>query len=444
MHKFPNALVIMLGFILFVSILTYIIPHGKFERIKDPDQNYEMVVQGSFTIVDSEPISIFQVFMAIPEGMIKAADIIVLILLIGGSFYVIEETGALKEGIIYMTDVLKGQKEIALVIVSLLFATGGALNGLQEEVIAMTPVLLFFTRRLGYNPFVTVAVSHGSAVLGSSFSPMNPFAVALAQKYAQLPILSGSAFRIVIFVIAFAVWTFMIIRYANKNRIEKEQHSDQIIKSISSRSKIILSLTMIAFALMIYGLLWMEWGFNEMSAEFFVLGIAVGLIGKLGLNGTSEAYIRGFKEMIFAGLIIGFANSISLILKQGMILDTIIYGLFTPLQYFPKSLAAVSMMISQTLLHFPVPSYSSQAVITMPVLAPLSDLIGLSRQVCVLAYQYGAVMMDMLVPTNGALMAIITIAGISYNNWFKFVIKPTLIIMAVAAISIVTAVFIGY
>ena len=236
----------------------------------------------------------------------------------------------------------------------------------------------------------------------------------------------------------------MIIKYANKNRIEKEQNTDHGLRSISTRSTIILVSTALAFIIMIYGLLWLDWGFNEMSAEFFVLGVAAGLIGKLGINGTSEAYIKGFKEMTFAAVIMGLANSITLILKQGMIIDTIIYGLFTPLQYLPKTFAAVFMMMSQALLHFPVPSYSGQAILTMPVLSPLSDLIGLSRQVCVLAYQYGAVMMDILVPTNGALMAIITIAGISYNKWFKFAIKPTLVIMALGAIALVLAVYIDY
>ena len=120
------------------------------------------------------------------------------------------------------------------------------------------------------------------------------------------------------------------------------------------------------------------------------------------------------------------------------------YGLFIPTQYLPTSLSGVSMMISQALLHFPVPSYSGQAILTMPILVPLSDLIGLSRQICVLAYQYGAVMMDMLIPTNGALMAIIAIAGISFNKWFKFALKPTLVIMAFGALSIVLAIHIGY
>ena len=246
-----------------------------------------------------------------------------------------------------------------------------------------------------------------------------------------------------VFFFAFILWVYLIIRYANKNRIEKEGEQDTDQPSISIRNLLILGLTGAAFGLMIYGILWLEWGFNEISAEFFVLGIIVGLIGKLGFNETCEVYIKGFKELTFAVIIVGLANSITIILEKGMITDTIIYGLFTPMQYFPKSLAAVSMMVSQSILHFPVSSYSGQALMTIPILSPLSDLIGLSRQVVVLAYQYGAVMMDVLIPTNGALMAILAIAGISYNNWFKFIIKPLLILFGLCAIALIVAVYAG-
>lgn len=156
----------------------------------------------------------------------------------------------------------------------------------------------------------------------------------------------------------------------------------------------------IAFVILVIGMMKYNWGFNEMSTEFFALGILVGLIGKLGMNGTIETYIDGFKELVFAAMIVGFASSISIILKQGMIIDSIIYGLLTPMQYLPKSLAAISMMISQSVLHFPVSSYSGQAILTMPILTPLSDLIGISRQVCVFAYQYGAVMTDLIPNTR--------------------------------------------
>jgi uncharacterized ion transporter superfamily protein YfcC len=204
-----------------------------------------------------------------------------------------------------------------------------------------------------------------------------------------------------------------------------------------------MTLVVMAFALLIYGMLSLGWGFNEITAEFFVLGIICGLIGKLGINGTSETYIEGLKEMSFAALIMGLANSISIVLKEGVIIDSIIYGLFLPMQYLPTSLSAVSMMLSQAILHFPVPSYSGQAVLTMPILAPLSDLLGLSRQVCVLAYQYGAPTMDLLVPTNGALMAIIALAGIPFNEWLRFAIKPALAILALGAVALIAAIFMG-
>jgi uncharacterized ion transporter superfamily protein YfcC len=434
----------MIGFILFSTILTYIIPHGEYERITNQETNQVSVVPNSYKVIESAPVTIAETFMAIPEGIILRADLIALILLIGGSFFVIEKTGALKEGIEYLTVILKGREEIALILVSLVFLTGGALSGLQEEIIAMTPVLLYLSSRLGYNAFVALAISFGSAILGAAFSPINPFAVVIAQNEANLEFLSGSSYRLIILAIAFIIWMFMVIRYANKNRIIKVEDEINISRRLSIRSTLILGLVALAFMILIVGMLKFNWGFNEMSAEFFVLGILIGLIGKLGINGTSEAYIEGFKVMIFAAMIVGLSSSISIILKQGMVVDTIIYGLFTPMQYLPKSLSAVSMMVSQSFLHFAVPSYSGQAVLTMPILAPLSDLIGISRQVCVLAYQYGAVMMDLLIPTNGALMAVIAIAGISFDNWFKFAFKLCLVIFGVAAFAIVIAIYTGF
>lgn len=444
MKKFPNALVIMIGFIILSTILTYIIPQGAYQRIENPETGQITVVEGSYKTVEAEPVSIYKMLLSIPEGVVERASLITLILLIGGCFYVIEKTGALKEGITYLIIKLNGKEELVLIIVSIIFLVGGATMGLQEEIIAMLPVLLYLTSRLGYNAYVAIAISFGSAILGASFSPMNPFAVVIAQKETGLEFLSGSWFRLIVLVIAFIVWMFMIIRYANKNRVEKVIDTEETFEKVSIRSIIILSLVGVAFVILVIGMLNYNWEFNEMSAEFFALGIIVGLIGKLGLNGTIETYIEGFRELVFAAMILGFASSISIILQEGMIIDSIIYGLFQPMQYLPKSLAAVSMMISQSLLHFPVSSYSGQAILTMPILAPLSDLMGISRQVCVLAYQYGAVMADLIYPTQGALMAIIAIAGISFDKWFKFILKFFLAILGVGSIAIVVAVFIGF
>jgi uncharacterized ion transporter superfamily protein YfcC len=196
------------------------------------------------------------------------------------------------------------------------------------------------------------------------------------------------------------------------------------------------------FTLVTYGLLFWDWNFSQMAACFFLLGFSSGLIGRLGINGTAEAYGAGFREMIFACVIIGMAYSISLVLKEGKVIDSIVYGLFGPLQFLPPAASSVIMMIAHSIFHLPVSSYSGQAILTMPILVPLSDLIGISRQTCVLAYQYGAVMMDVIIPTNGGLMAVLAVASIPYDQWMKFIIKPMLIILVISAVAVVVATFI--
>ena len=286
-------------------------------------------------------------------------------------------------------------------------------------------------------------MSYGSTVLGSAFSPSNPFGVIIAQQETGVSLLSGSVFRLVVLGIAFLIWMLYLVRYNAKHRTEKMQASDTQEK-MSLSSKIILTLLCLTFVVVLYGLLKLDWGFMEMSASFFFLGLVSGLLGKLGVNGTGEAYIDGFKEMIFAAIIIGLANSISMVLQEGMIIDSIVYGLFGPLQYVSASLSGVLMMVAHTILHIPIPSYSGQAILTMPILVPLSDLIGISRQTCVLAYQYGAITADMFVPTNGALMAILAVCGIPYNKWLQFAWKPTALLLLLGALAIVVSVYTGY
>ncbi len=443
MKKFPNAFVIIISVIILSWILTYLIPQGAYQRVTDPESGITEVINDSYRQISAEHLSAFDLLLVIPRGIAGRANIIVLILLLGGCFYVIEKTGALTQGLHKLVSLLKGQEKLALISISAIFTMAGVTIGMQEEVIALTPVLLLFGRSLGFDVFTILYMSYGSTVLGSAFSPSNPFGVLIAQKEAGLPLLSGSEVRFIVLFFAFVLWISYLIYYTKKNRVDKMEMSSTE-KSIPLRSGVILSLLGVTFVVVTYGMLKHEWGFIELSASFFALGIISGLIAKFGANRTGEFYIEGFKEMVFAAMIIGLANSISLILKEGMIIDSIVYGLFGPLKELPPSISGVLMMFSHTVLHFPIPSYSGQAIMTMPVLVPLSDLIGLSRQTCVMAYQYGAIMGDMIVPTNGALMAIIAITGIPYNKWFKFAWRPTLLMLLVGAIAIIVAVATGY
>jgi uncharacterized ion transporter superfamily protein YfcC len=442
-RTFPNALTIVVAFILVAGALTYVIPKGKYDRVVDPGTKREVVVPGSYKLVKVDNLSPFEIMTCIPRGIINGGEVVVLIFLVGGCFFVVDKTGALKEGVGHLSAKLKGREEFALVIVGLLFAFGGAAEGLQEEIIPLIPVLLVLTRDLGYPPTVAVAISFGAATVGAAFSPMNPFGVVIAQRIAEVPFLTGIYFRIFIFSMAFTVWMFMIIRYANRNRLEKNIHESGAKTKLSNSNSLILFIVIMAFALLIFGMLVLGWGFNQISAEFFVVTILVGLIGGMGINNTFIAYAEGFKDMTFAAMIVGLAYGISLVLKEGVVIDSIIYGLFTPLQYVPSAISALGMMGSQAALHVLVPSYSGQAVLTMPILAPLSDLIGLSRDVCVLTYQYGAILMDLIIPTNGALMAVIAIAGLSYKEWFAFILKRLLIIYLLCVIALFAAISMG-
>jgi uncharacterized ion transporter superfamily protein YfcC len=443
MKKFPNAIVIILSVILFAWILTFIIPQGSYERTLNETTELTTVVSDSYKQQESPHLSTFDLLLAIPKGIVGRADLVVLILILGGCFYLIEKTGALQQGLNQLIVILAGKESLALVIISMLFITGGFTIALQEEIIAMTPILLLFGRSIGYNAKTIVAASLGSAIVGASFSPFNPFGVVIAQKEAGLELLSGYEFRLVVLVIASMVWILYVLRYSSKNRIEKSI-KEEVTESLTFRNKLILTFLAITFSVVTYALIALSWGFNEMSACFFVLGLVSGLIAGFSFNKTTEVYIDGFKEMVFAALIIGLANGVSVILKEGMIIDTIVYGLFGPLQHLPPALSAVLMMVSHSILHFPMPSTSGHAILTMPILTPLADLIGLSRQICVLAYQYGAIMMDLIVPTNGATMAVIALAGINYKNWLKFIVKPVLIMMGIGALAILIAVQIGY
>ncbi len=463
--RFPHPLTLLTGFILVGAALSYVLPAGRYERRDDPVTGRSVVVPGTYRAVEPDPVGPFEAVVAIPRGMADAADIVFLVFLIGGAFAVFDATGALRRGIAWLVRVL-GDREILIIpLVSLAFATGGVLENLQEEIIALVPALLLLARRLGYTPLTAVAMSAGAAFVGSAFSPINPFQVGIAQKLAELPLLSGGGFRMLFLALALTLWIGSTMRHAARTRVAPSmgaegdmavhgraddrhppglgQPGDAGPDGIGRRDAVIFGLLGLTFATLVYGLLRLGWDFDHLSALFFIFGVAVGLIGRLGVTGTAEAYADGFRSMAYAALLIGFARAIFVVLDDGQIVDTIVHGMFTPIQDLPVGLSALGMVAAHTAVHVPVPSVSGQAVLTLPVLVPLSDLLGLSRQVTVLAYQYGAGLCDLITPTNGALMAILAAGGVRYEEWMRFCVPRYLLLVALGAVSIGVAIVIG-
>jgi uncharacterized ion transporter superfamily protein YfcC len=202
---------------------------------------------------------------------------------------------------------------------------------------------------------------------------------------------------------------------------------------------VILFLVAAPFVAYVVGVLRWDWGFNELSAAFLVAGLAVGLVGRLGLEGTVDAYLEGVRAVVGAAILVGVARAISLVLEDGRVIDTILQGLAAPLARSPRALAAVLMVPVHAILHVPVPSVSGQAVLTMPVMVPLSDLLGFSRQATVLAYQTGAGLTELWTPTNGALMAVLLAAGVPFGKWLRFAVPMVLVLTAVGIVGIVLA-----
>jgi uncharacterized ion transporter superfamily protein YfcC len=312
-----------------------------------------------------------------------------------------------------------------------------------EEIIALVPVLLLLARRVGFDALTVVAMSLGAAGMGSTFGPVNPFSVGIAQKLAELPLLSGLWFRMAVMIPALGVWVWGTMRYAARHRLPPSSGEQEDDVGLSPRHVLTLTAVMATFVFYVYGALQYSWGFDEMSALFLLMGIAVGLLGGLGVTGTSLAFVDGFRSMAFAAIVIGVARAIFVVLDQGRIVDTIIHAMVTALEQLPATLFAVGMSVVQTVIALPVPSSSGRAVLTMPILVPLSDLLGLSRQVTVLAYQYGPGIVGQISPTDGPLMAILALAGVSYERWLRFCVPICAVLFVMSLVAVVIAAMIG-
>ncbi len=441
--RFPHPLALLVSCILLAAVLTWILPAGRYQRHEDPVTGRSLVVPGTYTLVPATPVGPLDALDAIPKGMLDAGLIIFYVFLVGGAFSVVDRTGALTRLVNSMVRMLSGRGLLVIPIAGVAFAVGGMLIQMEEELIAFVPVLLLLTRRLGFRPMVAVSMSLGASLVAASFSPFNPFQVGIAQKVADLQLASGWQFRLAFLVPAVVIWLAATMVYAKRTRTEPEQVEVDAGPGAGWRHAAVLVVVLASFVVFVVGELKYGWDFDRLAVVFFTMGVLAGLIGGLGITGTAEGFVEGFRAIAYASLLIGFARAIYVVMDQGSIVDTIVHGLFAPVAGLPVTVSALAMMGLHTLVHLPVPSTSGHAVLTLPVLVPLSDLIGLSRQVTVLAYQYGAGLTNMLWPTNGALMAMLAAAGVTFDAWLRFAVPVLLGLFVLAAVAIGVGVAIG-
>jgi len=462
--KVPHTLVILFGMVILAQILTYVIPAGSFDRMEN-DKGRLQVVPGSFHRTPETPaLSPLASLTAVPKGFSGAHEIIFFVFIIGGAFAVLRATGAVDAG---MHALLRrwGDRPFWLVAGGItLFAVGSSTIGFGEEYFPFVPVLITLALALGYDRLTAVAIVMVGYGTGYGAAVINPFTTLLAQDIAGLQPGSGLWYRLVMIAIFVPIGIHHVWSYAKK--VGRNPAASLLAdvnapngKSIASGGdgeavadhspmttthKLVLTVVGIAMVVLVYGLIRLDWYLDEMQGVFIALTLIIAIIARMRPDRTAVEFGRGAASLTSVALLIGVARGIQVVLNEGGIVDTMVHGISLPLQELPGVLSAVGMFFVQSLANFFIPSGSGQAFVTMPIMAPLADLVGVSRQVAVLAYQFGDGFSNILIPTQYVLLGVLAMAGVPYDRWLRFILPFMVKIAIVGSIALAVAVLIGY
>ncbi|HSA56505.1 MAG TPA: hypothetical protein VLE53_12430 [Gemmatimonadaceae bacterium] len=429
--RLPHPVLLLLAAIAVAAVLTWLLPAGEYDRREDVATGRNVVVAGTYHRVEAAPVTPFAAVMAIPRGFAEGIDVVMTILLVGAAWFLVDRLGTLRHVVGAFVRAFRGRGLWAIPLVSVFFGSMGALENMQEEIIALVPVLLVLGGGLGVDAITVLAMSLGAAMVGSAFGPTNPFQAGIALKLAELPPLSAGGVRLAMLVAGLALWIAWTLRHAVRHRTPPDESIEAAGERLGTRQIVILALILSPLAAYVYGVMRLGWGFDELSAVFLVGGVAAGLVGGLGAAGTVTVFLEGMQAMLPAASMVALARSISLVLADGRVIDTILHALATPLAGMSGLASALLMIPVHAVLHVAVPSVSGQAALTMPIFVPLADLLGQSRQLPVLAYQTGAGLTELFTPTNGALMAVLLAANVAWGRWVRFALGGALLALLV-------------
>lgn len=447
----PHPFVILFTVIIIMAIATYLIPAGEYDR-SESDDGTSFVVDGSYHRIDSEPAGILPVFEAVHKGMVQSAPIIFFIFIVGGAFNVFRESNAIEGAFGSISSKLEGKEMYLIPIVMLFFGLGGAAIGMFEESLPFILIMIPLAIMMGFDSLVGTGMVLVGVASGFTAAFMNPFTVGVAQGIAEVPIFSGMGLRVIFWLIYMLVAILYVVLYASKVRKNPEAslvyEEDKkrnirvdLVKEHTLTGKqittlIILVATLIALG---FGVIKFEWYITEISALFLIMALIIGLVNGKGINGTAVSFVKGCEELVVGALVVGFAYGALVILQDSNTIDTILYGITTLVSQMPSSLGAIGMYVMQCLLNIVVTSGSGQAALSMPIMTPLSDLLGVSRQTAVLAFQMGDGLTNIITPTSGLLLAALAMAKISFAKWFKWVWPLILIQLVLGAIFVTIA-----
>ena len=400
----------------------------------------------------------------------SAVGIVAFILVIGGAFGIIMRTGAIDAGIYEFISRVKTAQGLVIPLLFILFSLGGAIFGMSEESIPFAMIIIPFVIAMGYDSLVGVAITFVATQVGNATSWMNPFGVAIAQGIAGVPVLSGAPFRMLMWVILTGASVVYITMYARKIKKDPTKSivydTDQYFRDhLANQSEANRTFKLghgLVLLTLLAGIIWIVWGVTkqgyyipEIASQFFVMGLAAGIIAvifklnDMRINDIASSFQSGAADLVGAAMVVGMAKGILLVLGGASattptVLNTILSATGGALAGLPSAVTAVLMYTFQTVFNFFVTSNSGQAALTMPILAPLSDIVGISRQIAVLCYQLGSGFADAIVPTSASLMGVLGVARMDWTKWAKFQIKMQGFFFVFGTVFIVIAIMIGY
>ena len=452
----PHALVIMVILVCITALLTYVVPAGEFDRTEDPVTGNTIVVADSYHRVEQTPVSLLKVPGIMYQSMVDAADIVIFLLMIGGAFEIIHSTGAITALSCKVAQICGKRKNLVIIFFMVLFAIFGTTMGMSTEVCIFVPIGISVVLPMGFDRVTGTAMIAMGAACGFTAGVLNSFNVGVAQEIAEVPLFSGAGLRVALLVVLVAVSSAYIIRYANRvkadptrsivyglgSEYEYEEESQTV--EMTTRHVLILLTVLVAFVALIYGVSQMDFWYEEMTAIFLVMGVVGGLIAGYGPNKIASVFSQGAKGITGGALIVGFARGISLVMADGQIIDTVINALSQVVMNLSGPVQVLGMYVVQNLINVLITSGSGQAVVVMPIMAPIADLVGMSRQTAVLAFQMGDGFSNSILPTSSATMGYLSAAKIPYEKWFKFMLPLFGIWFVVGAIFMLIASAIGY
>jgi len=492
--KLPTAQTILLGIAAFVALLTWLIPSGKYDQLQLDSTNNTFIIQhldetrtlpatteslqslnvniplekftsgaiykainipGTYQEVEAQPQGLFAFLQSPVKGIIATADIIFLVLIIGGLIGIMNLTGAFDAGISSLSKLLQGREYWLIIAVTTLVAAGGTTFGLAEETIAFFPILVPVFIAAKYDAMVGLACIFMGSSIGTMCSTINPFATILASNSAGIQWTEGLIGRVIMLIICLVVSIIYMIRYAN--RVKKDPtkslvYEDRIAieknlkfntenpPKLTTRLQLILVVFTLSFVVMIVGVSSFEWWYTEMSTTFLIGAISIGFIGKLKEIDFVESFANGAGSLLGVAFIIGIARGISILMDDGLISDTILYHASSLTEGMSKGVFINSMLFTYGGLSFFIPSSSGMAVLTMPIMAPLGDTVGVARALIVNAYEFGMGLFNMINPT-GLILASLAVVKIGFDKWLKFILPLLLILLVITILGLTTMVY---